>query len=632
MKNKIYFVGNTNELIPSDLYEKTTIQECATWLNTLEEVNLDTETEGLFNFKNKILMLQLSWKDISYVIDVRYTNILPLKKALESILVVGQNLKFDYKFLKLHGVELNNIYDTLLAECCLTNGLENRELGLAHLALKYCNITLNKSVRSQFSNIKGQPFTEQQIVYGVQDVTCLTEIKTKQLLKAVDKDVTKWLCNEMDSCLALADIEYSGMGFNEAKWIELAKKAISNVKEYYKVLDILVKQDPKLSKYVKSRIQANMFVDIEEGFTHEREINIKWSSPLQVLEVFKTLGLKLKSTNEKEISKYQKKYPLIKAFIDYKKQQKLESTYGLAFLEHINPITKRIHTSFWQIAETSRVTSGSKRDNTPNMQNIPAKEEYRNCFIARPGFTLVSCDFAGQELRLCAEGSKEPLWVNAYLSGEDLHSNVASKVFEIPLDKVTEKPVFLRGKSYRDAAKTINFGLLYGMTEHKLSDQLSISLIEADKIIKDYFKSVPALNNYLEKCRRYGISKKYIRSFKPYSIIRYFEECTNNTKEMFAWEGAVERASMNTPIQASGAQMIKRALYLIRKYIKDNLLHEKVYIIMTVHDQIDCEVEESFAKEWSLIQEKLMRIAGEEFIKSIPVKSDITISKIWTKE
>lgn len=627
MNNLVYFIGPT-PLIHYTSFIQSDIQNCLSWLNTLSEVNLDTETSGMFDHNNKIVMLQLNYGNISYVIDTRHINILPLKDRLESILVVGQNLKFDYKFLKKEGIELNSIYDTFIAECCLTNGLEDRSLSLEHLGKKYCNIKLDKSVRNQFIDLNGQPFTEQQIIYGLGDVTCLTEIKTKQLSKITESDIVNWVMNEMDACLPLADIEYNGMGFNKETWLDLAEKATINTHTFEKELDNLVRGNIKLSKFVKEKVQGNLFVGVEEGFSHDRDINIKWSSPTQVDKVFKALGLVLDTTSEKELTKYQNEYPLVKKFIDYKKQAKLVSTYGTEFLKYVNPYTNRIHTSFWQVLETTRVSSGDKY--SPNMQNIPAKNEYRNCFIPRKGFKMVSCDFSGQELRLVAHGSKEPLWVDAFNKGEDLHSNIASMVFNVPLDKVKDKPEFLRGKSYRDVAKTINFGLVYGMSKFKLSNTLSISVDEADKIIKDYFKATVKLNEYLAVCRSYGVQNGFIRSFRPYCIIRYFPNWNSNGMD-FKEIGVIERASMNTPIQASGGQMTKRALVLIRDYIKQNNLSEKVYIVMTVHDQIDCEVKAEYAEEWSVIQKSIMETAGKEIIKNVPVLSEITISDAWSK-
>lgn len=629
MESKIYFIGNA-EVFESTLYIQSNITQCKYWLDELNEVNLDTETEGMFNHQNKIVMLQLNWKDISFVIDVRTVDITPLKKNLEKILVVGQNLKFDYKFLKLHGIELNNVYDTMLAECCLTNGKEDRELNLKALALKYCNISLNKDVRNQFTSLNGQPFTESQIVYGVSDVTCLTEIKTKQLELIKHLDLEAWVQNEMEASLPLADIEYNGMGFDKESWLKLANKAELNVHNYTAELDTLTINEPKLSKFVKAEVQGNLFAEIDESFSHGRNVNIKWSSPTQMDKVFKALGLDIEKTGERFLTKYQNDYPLVKKFIDYKKQAKLVTTYGKKFLNYINPVTQRIHTSFWQILDTTRVSSGDKY--SPNMQNIPAKIEYRNCFIPKPGFKMVSCDFSGQELRLTAFGSKEPLWVDAFNKGEDLHSNVASMVFKVPLENVRDKPDFLRGKSYRDAAKTVNFGLVYGMSKYKLADTLSIEVDAADMIIKNYFKATVQLNNFLAGCRAYGIKYGYIRCFAPYKIIRYFPKWKPIKEAMeFKEIGSIERASMNTPIQSSGGQMTKRALVLLRKYIKDNNLQDKVQIVMTVHDQIDCEVEESFVNEWSLIQKEIMESAGREIITNIPVLSDITISDSWTK-
>lgn len=626
---KLYFIGNT-EVFESTLYKQTTIDECINWLNSLYEVNLDTETEGMFNHKNKIVMLQLNWGNVSFVIDVRTVDISPLREKLEKILVVGQNLKFDYKFLKLHGIELDNVYDTMLAECCLTNGKEDRELNLKALALKYCNIHLNKDVRNQFTSLNGHPFTEAQIVYGVGDVTCLTEIKTKQIELIKKLDLVEWVQNEMNASLPLADIEYNGMGFNKEAWLYLANKAEANVHNYTAELDALTVSEPKLSKFVKAEVQGNLFAEIDESFSHGRNVNIKWSSPTQMDKVFKALGLDIEKTGERFLTKYQNDYPLVKKFIDYKKQAKLVTTYGKKFLGYVNPTTQRIHTSFWQILDTTRVSSGDKY--SPNMQNIPAKVEYRNCFIPKPGFKMVSCDFSGQELRLTAFGSKEPLWVDAFNKGEDLHSNVASMVFKVPLENVRDKPDFLRGKSYRDAAKTVNFGLVYGMSKYKLADTLSIEVDAADMIIKNYFKATVQLNNFLAGCRAYGMKYGYIRCFAPYKIIRYFPNWKPVREAMeFKEIGSIERASMNTPIQSAGGQMTKRALVVLRKYIKDNNLQDKVQIVMTVHDQIDCEVEESFVNEWSLIQKDIMESAGREIITNIPVLSDITISDSWTK-
>jgi len=624
MGNKIYFVGNA-ELVKSDLYELSTMENCIKWVNSLKEVDLDTETEGMFNHHNKMIMLQLHDNGITYVIDTRYHDIKCLNH-LENIVVNGQNLKFDYKFLKFHGLELNNIYDTLLAECVLTAGLEFRELGLKALAKNYCNIDLDKSVRNQFIGLDGNPFTESQIVYGVGDVTCIREIKAKQLDKLKGLDLLNLIDLENKACLSLADIEYNGFKLNIDRWKELALLATNNVSKFELELDEMVRQENKLSKYVLAKVQGNLFAGFEEGFEHSRDINIKWSSPTQIFKVLKDLGLKIDSTNEKEISKYQNTYPLIKKFIDYKKHQKLTTTYGLEFLKYVNKHTGKVHTSFWQVLETGRISSGNPKDGAPNMQNLPANNDYRNCFVPDKGKKIVSCDYSGQELRVVAFVSQEPVWIEAFKNGRDLHSEVAAMVFEVPIENVKDKPDFLRGKSYRDIAKTVNFGLVYGMSEFKLANTLSITKEEAKSMIDKYFSNLPKLKEFLELAANYGKQNLMIRTCKPYRRIRFFEKSDD-----FKKTGEIERASKNTVIQGTSADMTKLALVYIRNYIKSNKLQDKVKIVMSVHDQVDCEELAEYAQEWSKIQQNLMQQAGEVIITGIPVLSDITISDVWSK-
>jgi len=394
---EIKYIG-PKELYTSTLYTESTIEECLEWLHTLSMVSLDTETQGLFDHKNHIVMLQLydNLSDVAFVIDVRQQSIMPLKERLESIIVLGQNLKFDYKFLKLHGIELNYIYDTLLGEAILTTGVEDRRLNLKHLVKKYCDVELSKEQQTSFVGMSNEPFTEAQIVYGIKDVTYLHKIRDKQLEELTKLDLLNLVKLEMETCLVLGDIEYNGFGLNVDKWKELAKKALINVNTYQLELDSLAKSEPNLQQFILKKVQGNLFEGIEEGYTRERDVNIKWTSAKQTLKVFKELGLPVDKANEKILSKFQNNYPLVKKFIDFKKQTKLTTTYGTKFLDNINSVTGRIHTEFWQILNTGRISSGNKNSKgAPNMQNLPANNDYRNCFIPAEGNKIVSCDFSG---------------------------------------------------------------------------------------------------------------------------------------------------------------------------------------------------------------------------------------------
>ena len=620
----IKFIGNT-ELYESSLYEHSTIEQCIQYFKDAEYIALDTETEGMDCHIKKIVMLQLNYKDVTYVVDTRVVSILPLKEILESKLILGQNLKFDYKFLKAVGITLSNIYDTFLAECCLTNGLENRELGLAALAKNYCGITLDKSTRNQFTELNGQPFTEKQIVYGVGDVTCLLEIKNKQAVRVKELELEAVVDLENKACLALADIEYNGWSFDREKWLELAKNTKSSVITMELELDSMVIEEPRLEKFVSKYIQTNMFdFDI-------RKIEVKWSSPTQVLKVINKLGVKVESVSGKEIAQYENRHPLIKKYIDYTKERKLVTTYGKGFLRYVTKDDK-IYTSFWQILDTHRVSSGSKRDGTANLQNLPADNKYLNCFIAGEGCKIIGIDYAAQEARVAAYGSNDDIWVKTFLDGKDLHSEVCKMMFGITDDLVKTKPDFLRGKSYRDVAKTINFGCLFGMSKHKLSKSLQITVEEADKLLKKYFEATFKLKKYLKWCATYGLEKGYIRSYKPLSCIRWFPQWREDlSKESdFKLIGEIERASYNTPIQASAALITKLALTKVREDIINNK-RDYVELVHVVHDAIYTKCKTEFAEEYSKIQNQLMIDAWNEVIDNFPIGTDITISDFWQK-
>lgn len=448
----IYYIGE-ERLFEGNIYKQAHIADLVIWLNYQKIIQVDTETEGWFDFVNKIICLQIGNKQDQWVIDINYVGkhiqLLESYFKDKSVTKLFHNAKFDIKFLKYwFGWEIEGVYDTLLAECCLTNGLLDRELSLEACCLKYCNKQLKKEVRGKINRVG---LTDEVILYAAEDVKYLEDIRDKQLLEVDRYEIGNALELENKAVLALADIELNGWSFDKDKWKANCLKSSTDVLKYEKELDVLVKQEPKLAKYIAKYVQVNMF-DYEE-----RDVTIKWSSPVQVQKLFKQLGLDIESSSEKEIAKYQNQYPIVKKFIDYKKEQKLLTTYGENFFDYID-VRGKITTEFWQIVDTFRVSSGSKQK--PNLQNLPAKNEYLNCFTAAKGWKIVGIDYAAQEARVAASGSKEPVWMNTFLEGKDLHAEVCKMMFNITDDLVRTKPDFLRGKTYRDVAKTINFGVL----------------------------------------------------------------------------------------------------------------------------------------------------------------------------
>jgi DNA polymerase-1 len=593
------------------------------WLDKNKIIGIDSETEGFDPYTCKDVCWQIGNAEEQFIIDTSSGETLELIKEVftnPEWLKLGQNLKFDIRFLLHKGIEVENIYDTFLVECILTTGLSNRSLGLDALAMKYCGKFLDKSVRGEI-NYKG--LTERVIKYAAEDVVCLHEIREKQLQEVEKLKLHRIVDLENQVSIAFARMEYNGLYLDKEEWLKLAEKAALDMKKYERELDAEVLQIPSLKKYCQS-YQMDLF-----SAEFEKYSSIKWSSPLQIKEVFKELGIDdIESTSEKDINKYSKQYPLVNKFIEYKKKSKLVTTYGKKFLNNINPVSKKVHTSVWQILETGRISTGGHE--SPNMQNIPAKNEYLNCFKAGEGKVLVASDYSAQELRLIAEFSQDPIWVNAFREGKDLHGELAALTFGVPIEEVRNKPEFLRGKSYRDVQKTINFGLAFGMTEFKLSKTLDIPVEDAKKFIDKYFSVVPSVEVFLKTLSYLASSRGFIKTYL--GRIRFFDDISylkeQDWREWSKRNGEIERAGKNTPIQGSAADMAKQAI-LNCEYSAKKLKYPK--FVLQIHDCLVYEVPEEKAEEWKEIQEAAMIRAGGTIIKSIPIEVDTTITKEWTK-
>jgi DNA polymerase-1 len=278
--------------------------------------------------------------------------------------------------------------------------------------------------------------------------------------------------------------------------------------------------------------------------------------------------------------------------------------------------------------------------NAPNMQNLPQDNKFRNCFVASPGYSWISIDYSAQELRLMADGSKEPGFMTVLNAGEDLHCYAGSMMFKRPITKAD--------KDLRNKAKTINFGKPYGMGPNKLADTLSIELEEAENLFRLYAESFPKLNAWLSKQGKFAKEHMYSLTFAPSKRRRWYpdmqkarqlratvQEGDKETwKEIMIIEGQTERNGMNHPIQGTGADITKEALVGIRTWI---LEYNKKYnkevarLLCTVHDQIDVEVIDELAQEFADVMKKIMITCGNKYVQDVNMEVDVTITKEWTK-
>ena len=628
----ITFVTQTTSL--SDSYKLGTIQDVVDYCATKTVLGVDTETEGFDFTCKKMIMFQIGDEHQQFVIDTRFVSIEPLRDILESkdIVKIFHNAKFDYKFIKRWAnIECEGIYCTFLVERIISCG-RHIGYGLKDLCKRYLNVELNKEVRNQFIGLTGQAYRDDQIVYGAKDVEYLCKIRVLQLPTIEKYKLENVVELENNAVLAFADIEYNGIDIDRDKWEVIARASEQEALDMRDNLDQLVLDSPSLSEFVPSHIQGNLFMDKEEL----RKLELKWSSPTQVLKVFRKLVPKLEDVNGKKMFKYRRQHKLIDKYVKYKEKMKLATSYGKEFFKFVSNDGK-IHTQFNQILDTGRVAS--KR---PNMQQIPADNKFRNCFLAPRGWCFVSSDYSSQELNVIAFGSKDPVWIDALEKGQDLHSVCADLVYgQEWVDTAEVDCNYMKNKSkckcpkhakLRTNVKTINFGLAYGMGPHKLADTLSISIADAESLINKYFEAFPSIGGFLDKLGSFGKKYGYIKTFPPYNRRRWFPNWyprIYKDKSQAFELGSIERASKNTPIQGASADMTKKAMILIREYIKAH--NVPVKMVMTVHDQVDTVCKIEYAEEWVTRLTELMEQAALEVVTNGLLKADTNISKSWEK-
>ena len=628
----IYFVSNTQSF--NSNFQSCTIDDAVIYCTDKKVLGVDTETEGFDFTCKKMIMFQIGDADNQYIIDTRFVSIEPLRDVLENknITKIFHNAKFDYKFIKRWAnITCEGIYDTFLTELVISCG-KSLGYGLKDLCKRYLNVELNKEVRNLFIGLTGQPFTDDQIIYGAKDVEYLCKIKDLQLPTIQKYKLENVVQLENEVVSSFADMEYNGLDLDTERWKELEDLNTDKADSLLTGLDLMIKQDKRLQKFVAKYIQADMFTPVEEL----RDINIKWTSPKQVLEVFQCLIPKLDNVNGKAMYKYRFKYPLIDKYVKYKEAMKLCTSYGDAFFKNLSGDNK-IHTSFHQILDTGRVSSSK-----PNMQQIPADNSFRNCFVAPEKWSFVSADYSSQELNVIAFGSKDPVWLKALEEEQDLHSTCAELVYgEQWLTSGENNCAYFKRKAkcncpshkkLRTNVKTINFGLAYGMGPNKLSDTLNINIDDAKVLIEKYFEAFPSIKGFLDKLGNFGKKYGYIKTFPPYNRKRWF---TNwypkiwDNKSSSMELGSIERASKNTPIQGASADMTKRALVLMRDHIKKFDLPVK--LVMTVHDQIDTICRNDHLIEWTADMKKLMEDAALEIVTNGLLKAEVTVSNCWEK-
>lgn len=586
----------------SSIYLDETLDPLLLKFSEYDTFSFDTETSGLNPIDSRLLLAQITFPDETFVINARL-DLRPLMPffASKDWLKIMQNAKFDTKFV-LHNfnTKTSNIYDTMLAEQMIRLE-EHASSRLDILAKKYLNVDLNKDTRNSFINATSHVFTQEQLDYAADDTKVLFGIREQQLKIIEEQGLQKVAELEFELAPVVAAMELAGVPINREKWqMKLEDYKKQHIASKLRMHELLF-DNSNLSE------QLGMF---------ERDA-INLNSPQQIKKAFTALGVDMEATNERELKRIN--HPAAIELLNYRGLQKIMTSYGTSFLDKIHPFDQRIHPDYQQIG----TATGRFSCKEPNLQQVP--EDFRKC-VGLKDYKIVAADFANIELRILAEYSEDPNFIKAFSSGDDPHKSTASIMFNIPIASVT--------KEQRFTAKTINFGISYGMGTYKLMDMLNERREPKDKLT--YTKVAAIMNRYKAT---YEKANKWLSDAGNLAYRRGFSETMLGRRRWYSkpeqgadWEkqiAHIKRQGANSPVQGTNADITKLAML--------NLYHDlKTYgyradIILQVHDEIGVLAHKSQAEDVKLIVEDSMIKSAQELLKLVPVKVDTYVNDVWEK-
>ena len=596
-------IENTNHLyqhIDSPLSRKLLLQK----LMQQTSVCFDTETTGLKALEVELIGIAFSWEKgkgyyVSFPENQEETKAIleEFRPFFESdIEKVGHNLKYDIKVLSNYNMPVKGkLFDTMIAHYLINPDMRHNMDVLAETYLNYQPVSITELIGKKGKNqlsMRVVPIKD-QTEYAVEDADITYQLKEHFTSELAAGNVTALFNNvELPLVSVLTAMEIEGINVDT---------------DFLKELSVALSDDIL-------RLEKSIYEQAGEEFNiaSPKQLGVILFEKLELVKKPKKTKSGQYSTAEDVLSYLAKDHQIIRDVLEFRQYKKLQSTYVDALPNEINPKTNRIHTVYAQaVAATGRLSS-----NNPNLQNIPIRtergREVRKAFVPRDeNYVLLAADYSQIELRIIAALSEEETMMNAFKNGEDIHASTAARVFNVPLEEVT--------REQRSNAKTVNFGIIYGVSAFGLSNQTNLSRSEAKELIDTYYETYPKLKAYMAAQVDFAREHGYVETVLHRR--RYLKDI--NSRNGMVRSGA-ERNAVNAPIQGSAADIIKLAMINIYKRFEAEGFKSKM--LLQVHDEL---VFDAHKDELETIKPIIKHEMENAFTMSVPLDVEIGLGDNW---
>ncbi|MCL4131294.1 UNVERIFIED_CONTAM: hypothetical protein GTU68_010209 [Idotea baltica] len=574
-------------------------------LLTKKSVCFDTETTGLKSLEVELIGIAFSWEHNKGFYVHFPENQEETQQILEefrpffedeSIEKVGHNLKYDIKVLSNYCMPVKGqLFDTMIAHYLINPDMRHGMDVLAETYLNYQPVPITDLIGKKGKNQGNMRDValEKQTEYAVEDADITLQLKTHFTTELENGNLTGLFNDvEMPLVAVLSAMEIEGINIDS---------------DFLKDLSVDLSNDIE-------RLEKAIFEQAGEEFNlaSPKQLGPILFDKLKLVDKPKKTKTGQYSTAEDVLSYLAKDHQIIRDIQEFRQYKKLQSTYVNALPNEVNPKTKRIHTIYAQaVAATGRLSS-----NNPNLQNIPIRTErgrqVRKAFIPRDkNYTLLAADYSQIELRIIAALSEEENMMNAFKNDEDIHASTAAKVFNVPINEVT--------REQRGNAKTVNFGIIYGVSAFGLSNQTSLSRSEAKELIDTYYETYPKLRSYMDGQIQFARENGYVETVLGRR--RYLKDINSRNGIV---RGAAERNAVNAPIQGSAADIIKLAMINIYKRFQKEQFKSKM--LLQVHDEL---VFDAHIDELEIIKPIIKQEMENAYKLSVPLDVEIGLGEDW---